>query len=242
MAKQQSKRRRKRYAPGSAYAGDVRPTGILGVLSSRRLMVAIFLLMALALAAGGASAIFSGGLFTGSSSQQDDFVIQDENDAGTPTAEATPVRERYVSLPAMSIDPQRSYVATIKTASGDIQVRLFADRAPQAVNNFVFLAREDFYDGLTFDQVYPGFSAEAGNPGDGSGPVYDLPQENSGTYDKGTLGMASASVFFIALSDSEGDLRQYEGFTPLGQITGGLDVAERLTQGTEIEDIEISEG
>ena len=242
MAKQQSKRRRKRYAPGSAYAGDVRPTGILGVLGSRRTMVVIFLAMALALAVGGASAIFTQGLFGGSNSaQNDDFVIQDENDA-TPTVEATPVRERYVSLPAMSIDPQGSYVATIKTASGDIQVRLFADQAPQTVNNFVFLAREGFYDGLTFDQVYPGFSAEAGNPGDGSGPAYDLPQESGGTYDKGTLGMASASVFFIALRDSESSLRQYEGFTPLGRISGGLDIAERLTQGTKIQGIEISEG
>ena len=240
---QQPKRRRRRYAPGSAYAGDVRPTGILGLMGSRRMIQVVFILMALALAGGGFVGFFGANVFGGGSSNNDDFVVQDKDGDKTPEAGSTPEQQLYTSPPPMSIDPAKSYLATIKTADGEIQVRLFADRAPQTVNNFVFLAREGFYEGLNFSYVQPGFSAQAGSPGEaGGGPTYELPAEKAGTFEKGTLGMASASEFFIALSDSESAARQYQEFTPFGEVTAGLDVAEKLTQGVKIQSIEVSEG
>ena len=247
MAKQQAKRRRKRYEPGSAYAGDVKPPGIFRLFGDVRLIRAVFVLMALALVAGGFSAVFGGGFGFGNTRNQDFVLPEDEEGTATPDANATAEVKQYVAPPAMSIDPGKRYVATIKTAVGEIQVELLADQAPQTVNNFVFLARDGFYDGLTFHQVAQGFDAQAGDPtcatgasgcrGDG-GPGYDLPQEQPGPFEPGTLGMANASQFFIALTASD----QFAQFTPFGRVISGLEVAERLSQGTEIENIEINEG
>src|SRR3990170_6405139 len=249
MAKQQTKRRRKRYEAVSAYAGDVKPAGIFRVFGDVRLIRAVFVLMALALVAGGFGAVFGGTFGFGSQTQNQDFVLPDDNaeDSGTPQANATAEIKQYAAPPAMSIDSGKRYVATIKTALGEIQVELLADQAPQTVNNFVFLARDGFYNGLTFHQVAQGFDAQAGDPtcatgssscrGDG-GPGYDLPQEQPGPFEPGTLGMANASQFFIALTASD----QFAQFTPFGRVISGLDVAERLSQGTEIENIEINEG
>ena len=240
MAKQQTKRRQKRYRAGSAYAGDVRPTGVLGFISSVGMMRIVFIGMALALAVGGLAGVFGSGVFSGGghSGNPQDFVIQDADNSSlvTPQPGATTEGPLYVSLPPMTIDPEKRYVATIKTGDGEIRVELFADQAPQTVNNFVFLAQSGFYNGLSFQQVFEGFSAQAGDPGDG-GPTYGLPQEESGSYKKGTLGMATASQFFIAFTES----KEFEEFTSFGQIISGLDVAEQLTQGIEIQSVEIAE-
>ena len=85
----------------------------------------------------------------------------------------------YSAPPAMQIDPGKSYVATISTAKGDIVVQLDAGAAPQTVNNFVFLAREGFYDGLTFHRVVPDFVIQGGDPlgSGGGGPGYMVPAE-----------------------------------------------------------------
>ena len=248
MAKQQAKRRRKRYQAVSAYAGDVKPAGIFRVFGDVRLIRVVFVLMAMALVAGLFGAVFGFG-FGGSQANRrnTDFVLpEDEEGTATPDANPTAEVKQYVAPPTMSIDPGKRYVATIKTAAGEIQVELLADQAPQTVNNFVFLARDGFYDGLTFHQVAQGFDAQAGDPtcatgasgcrGDG-GPGYDLPQEQPGPFEPGTLGMANASQFFIALTASD----QFAQFTPFGRVISGLEVAEQLSQGTEIENIEISE-
>jgi cyclophilin family peptidyl-prolyl cis-trans isomerase len=85
----------------------------------------------------------------------------------------------YDSAPAMAIDPAKHYVATITTDLGDIVVELHADKAPATVNNFVFLARDGFYDGVTFHRVIRGFMAQTGDPtGTGrGGPGYRFPDE-----------------------------------------------------------------
>ena len=210
------------------------------------MMRIVFIGMALALAVGGLAVFAGGGFGGGGHNSGRDFVIQDEPGlqdapASTPQPGATEEAPAFVSLPDMVIDPGKTYVATITTDDGQFQVRLFADQAPETVNNFVFLAREGFYDGIVFSFVEPGFSAQTGEPDTGDSPSYDLPQEGSGEYAKGTLGMVSASEFFIALSNSDTDVRQYQDFTPFGQITSGLDVAELLTIGAQIQSIEISE-
>ena len=115
----------------------------------------------------------------------------------------------YSSPPDTVIDPGKSYTAVLKTQRGDIRVKLFADKAPKTVNNFVFLARDGFYDGTTFHRVIPDFMVQAGDPtGTGrGGPGYRFADEASALKLKhegpGTLSMANAgpntngSQFFI---------------------------------------------
>lgn len=116
---------------------------------------------------------------------------------------------QYKNPPPMSIDTSKKYQATFKTERGDIRVNLFADHAPITVNNFVFLAREGFYDGTTFHRVITDFMVQGGDPtGTGTGgPGYKFADEPSALGLKhdgpGTLSMANAgantngSQFFI---------------------------------------------
>lgn len=117
--------------------------------------------------------------------------------------------KQYASAPAMQIDPKKKYVAHFVTSKGAFDIELFADRAPVTVNNFVFLARDGFYDGLTFHRVIADFMAQGGDPqGRGSGgPGYKWNDEASAlriAHDApGILSMANAgpntngSQFFI---------------------------------------------
>lgn len=163
-----------------------------------------------------------------------------------PTAEATPegtpapevtATSRYSGPPAMTIDPNKSYLAVIHTGKGDIRVELFAKEAPQTVNNFVFLARDGFYNDLTFHRVVTGFVAQAGDPEGtgGGGPGYTIPDEASGKpFLAGTLGMAkkpdqansAGSQFFITYTDQP---QLNSEFTAFGQIVQGMDVLNALT-------------
>lgn len=155
----------------------------------------------------------------------------------TPSVTATPAPTRsYASAPAMAIDPNQQYTATIKTSKGDVQVQLYAKDAPQTVNSFVFLAEHHFFDGLSFDRVVPGFVIQGGDPkGDGTGgPGYTLPDEvNSHTNDTGALAMANAgpgtdgSQFYIDLAPQP----NLDGhYTVFGQVTSGMDVVQQIGQ------------
>jgi peptidyl-prolyl cis-trans isomerase B (cyclophilin B) len=118
-------------------------------------------------------------------------------------------KKQYSKYPDMVIDPKKSYRATIKTNKGNIELDLFAADTPKTVNNFVFLARDKFYDGLTFHRVIPNFMAQGGDPdGDGrGGPGYRFEDETRGNskqkHETGSLSMANAgpntngSQFFI---------------------------------------------
>jgi peptidyl-prolyl cis-trans isomerase B (cyclophilin B) len=117
-------------------------------------------------------------------------------------------KKQYSSYPDMVIDPNKSYSAVIETSKGTINLDLFADRAPKTVNNFVFLAREGFYNGLLFHRVISDFMIQGGDPrGDGrGGPGYNWPDEPSALqikHERGSLSMANAgpntngSQFFI---------------------------------------------
>ena len=117
--------------------------------------------------------------------------------------------KQYSSPPAMQIDPKKTYRAVMQTSKGAIAIDLFADRAPITVNNFVFLARDGFYDGVVFHRVLDGFMAQGGDPtGSGrGGPGYRWDDEASALRipheAPGTLSMANAgpntngSQFFI---------------------------------------------
>jgi cyclophilin family peptidyl-prolyl cis-trans isomerase len=147
-----------------------------------------------------------------------------------------PVAKSYSQPPTMAIDPNKDYRATISTTQGDIKVQLLPKDAPMAVNNFVFLAREGFYDGVKFHRVIKGFMIQGGDPtGTGrGGPGYrfndELEKAPRGGYKKGTLAMANAgpntngSQFFIMDADY-GLPPQYVAF---GQVTDGQDVVTKI--------------
>jgi cyclophilin family peptidyl-prolyl cis-trans isomerase len=140
--------------------------------------------------------------------------------------------KQYSAPPPMRIDPQKKYVATFETARGDIVVELFADKAPHTVNNFVFLAREGFYDNTTFHRVIPDFMAQGGDPtGTGTGgPGYRFADEfhPSLRHDgPGTLSMANAgpgtngSQFFITYVATPWLDNKHAVF---GRVTQGMEV------------------
>ncbi|HEY5891485.1 MAG TPA: peptidylprolyl isomerase [Acidimicrobiia bacterium] len=140
----------------------------------------------------------------------------------------------YDSQPELTVDLAKKYSATIKTNHGDIDVELLVERSPQTVNNFVFLAREGFYDGVIFHRVIEGFMIQGGDPtGTGSGgPGYKFRDEveGPGTYARGTMAMANAgphtngSQFFIMHKD--GGLPH--SYTIFGQVKDGLDVVDSI--------------
>ncbi len=142
---------------------------------------------------------------------------------------------QWSSPPSMSIDQGKEYQATIKTNLGDIVVQLFPEDAPLAVNNFVFLAREGFYNGVKFHRVVKDFVIQSGDPtGTGSGgPGYKFADEAvTRDYVAGTLAMANSgantngSQFFITLADFSGQLPK--DYTIFGIVTSGFDVVQSI--------------
>ena len=102
--------------------------------------------------------------------------------APTQTPIPVPTLQQYDSPPPLTIDPDKSYTATLELQKGgEFVIELFAKEAPVTVNNFIFLAREGYYDGVTFHRVIPGFMAQGGDPtGTGrGGPGYTIPDEFS---------------------------------------------------------------
>ncbi len=143
----------------------------------------------------------------------------------------------YAAPPAMAIDPTKTYIATIETDKGDIVVQLFADKAPNTVNNFVFLAREGFYDNTTFHRVIADFMAQAGDPtGTGrGGPGYRFADEFDATLKHdgpGVLSMANAgantngSQFFITFAETSWLDGRHAVF---GKVIEGLDVLKSIS-------------
>jgi len=154
-----------------------------------------------------------------------------------PTPET--VLEQYNAEPPMTIDVSKQYAATFKMANGgEFIVQLFDDQAPKTVNNFVFLARNGFYDGTTFHRVLDGFMAQGGDP-DGTGmggPGYQFEDEFSPelTFDRaGLLAMANSgpntngSQFFITY-DATPHLNNLH--TIFGEVVEGMDVVNALTR------------
>ncbi len=174
---------------------------------------------------------------------------------GTPSATATPVAvintvppaissatpggpgQQWPAPPTMTIDPTKIYLATFKTAKGDIKVQLFADKAPQTVNNFIFLAKAGFYNNTTFHRVIASFMAQGGDPtGTGSGgPGYQFADEfhpDLTFAEPGLLAMANGgpgtngSQFFITYVPTEWLTGLH---TIFGKVVEGMDVALTLT-------------
>lgn len=200
------------------------------------------------------------------------FAFACKGDGGnTPNGETpesspalAPTPKTYSERPEVTISADKKYSAVVETTKGTFKIELRPDIAIETVNSFIFLAREDFYNGVTFHRVIPGFVAQGGDPtGTGSGsPGYTLPAEFSEEpYVRGTVGMArvdtdvnsAGSQWFITYND------QYQGalngqYTVFGKVTEGMEVVDALTprdpsnvatpqpEGDKIIGIEITEG
>jgi cyclophilin family peptidyl-prolyl cis-trans isomerase len=141
--------------------------------------------------------------------------------------------QQWNQPPAMEIDPTAQYTATVRTSEGTISVRLFADEAPNTVNNFVFLARQGFYDGVIFHRTIPGFMVQGGDPtGSGrGGPGYRFADEKvRRPYSRGTLAMANSgpntngSQFFIM----HADYGLPPNYTIFGEVIDGLEAVDAI--------------
>ncbi|MBI4188441.1 MAG: peptidylprolyl isomerase [Chloroflexi bacterium] len=147
----------------------------------------------------------------------------------------------------MTIDTSKQYTATIETKKGKLVLELFAKDVPRTVNNFVFLAREGFYDGVTFHRVIPGFMAQGGDPtGSGmGGPGYSFTDEfTKHSHVTGALSMANAgpntngSQFFITYAPQPHLDGKHSVF---GQLIQGMDVLEKLQNGDVMTRVTIQE-
>ena len=147
----------------------------------------------------------------------------------------------------MRIDTTKQYTATIETKKGNLVLELFASDVPVTVNNFVFLARERFYDGTTFHRVIPGFMAQGGDPtGTGRGnPGYSFADEfTEHTHVTGALSMANSgpntngSQFFITYTPQPHLNGKHSVF---GQLIKGMDILEKIKSGDTIIWITIDE-
>ncbi len=147
--------------------------------------------------------------------------------------------KQYDAQPAMNIETDRVYKVNIETDKGTISLDLFPEYAPLTVNNFVTLAKDGFYDGVTFHRVISNFMIQGGDPtGTGmGGPGYNFKDEfsdNPLTHETGSLSMANAgpgtngSQFFITHSPQPHLNGKH---TVFGKVTSGQDVVDRIAQG-----------
>jgi peptidyl-prolyl cis-trans isomerase B (cyclophilin B) len=157
--------------------------------------------------------------------------------------------KQYAAPPPMSIDVNKTYVATFETSKGKIVCELFTKDAPKTVNNFVFLARDNFYDGTVFHRVINDFMIQGGDPtGTGrGGPGYRFEDEFKGNPNRhavGSLSMANAgpntngSQFFITHIVTD----WLDGkHTVFGKVLEGQDIVNAITQGDQLKSLKIEE-
>jgi cyclophilin family peptidyl-prolyl cis-trans isomerase len=258
MSPSSSKRNRKRQNAAAARAAQLEAarqakrrqtlirTGILGAF-----VVAVAVILAFVAGGGGDKENVSAGKSTTTTgdatttSASPDTTATTAAGAGTSeitcndTEPATKGNGKtYEKAPEMTIDPAKKYTATMETSCGKMVIELDAKNAPVGTNNFVFLAREKFYDGLSFHRVIQDFVIQGGDPkGDGTGgPGYDVPAEppkdkfkigdlaaaKAPTDPNGTMG----SQFFVITGSRGAQLpNEYARF---GTVTDGVKVAQKL--------------
>ena len=161
-----------------------------------------------------------------------------------PTANSSRKFDKFPGV--LPLDQLRNRTALIKTNKGGISIEFFGSEAPKAVSNFIFLAKNGFYDGLTFHRREEGFVIQGGDPaGNGSGgPGYQFEDEPvTRNYDRGIVAMANAgsntngSQFFIMLADNSTLPKNY---TIFGKVTSDMNVVDQIKVGDKMEKISIN--
>lgn len=157
---------------------------------------------------------------------------------GCSSSVPSPKPMSWSTPPAMQIDTSRKYTATVNTTMGSFKIQLFAQESPLTVNNFVFLSRQGYYDGVRFHRIIKDFMIQTGDPkGNGTGgPGYKFADELPPPYhyDPGIVAMANSgpntngSQFFICTGPSARNLDSYPNYTQFGKIIEGMNVVEKI--------------
>ncbi|MFH2019305.1 MAG: peptidylprolyl isomerase [bacterium] len=192
--------------------------------------------------------IFAGSLIfkrNPASTENSDLNLNQINGASSaPKAEDTmtsPSPTKSLAKPAMLIDVKKTYLVTLHTTVGDIQIELDNKNTPITANNFYYLAKEGFYDNVIFHRTIPGFMIQGGDPtGTGAGsPGYKFADEPiSGKYTRGTVAMANSgpdtngSQFFIMHADF--DLQP--NYVIFGHVVSGLETVDKIATAPTIQD------
>jgi cyclophilin family peptidyl-prolyl cis-trans isomerase/protein-disulfide isomerase len=185
---------------------------------------------------GTPSAIVNGGIVPGESLPRD-LAVWEEFVTGEKAMQDLAARQ-YKAAPPMTIDTTARYLAHVEMASGDtFTIELLPQSAPQTVNSFIFLAREGWFDGVTFHRVLPGFVAQTGDPsGTGrGGPGYMLPNEIDPTLSHDQAGMVAMANAGPNTNGSQwyityGDVSQLDGsYTIFGRVTENMNIVEAIT-------------
>lgn len=170
-----------------------------------------------------------------SSPQTKTAPVRQAPPAAAPNDNKLTDKKMYTTPPQMTIDTEKTYTATLKTSAGDIIVSLNAKETPVTANNFIFLAREKFYDGTIFHRAIKGFMIQGGDPeGTGmGGPGYRFDDEPfEGEYARGTLAMANAgpdtngSQFFIMHQDSP----LPPNYVIFGKVISGMEAVDKIAE------------
>jgi len=157
--------------------------------------------------------------------------------------------KKWTAPPEMQIDTNKTYKVAIETNKGSMELELYPEHAPKTVNNFVFLAREGYYDGVSFHRVISDFMIQGGDPtGTGrGGPGYKFEDELTGNplkHERCVISMANAgpntngSQFFITHSPQ---LHLDGNHTVFGKVVAGLDIVDAIEQGDTMVKLTISE-
>ncbi|MED4603991.1 peptidylprolyl isomerase [Paenibacillus validus] len=170
----------------------------------------------------------------------------DNSNASHPSAQpnastgttSEPGKKTWSSPPEMKIDANKSYTATVTTSKGTFVIELFAKDAPKTVNNFVFLAKEGFYNNITFHRIIQSFMVQTGDPlGNGTGgPGYKFPDELKSPYkyEPGIVAMANSgpntngSQFFICTGEDSKSLNKLPNYTIFGKVVEGMDTVQKI--------------
>ena len=170
-------------------------------------------------------------IFSRNNSQPEKLTQQDEQSA----TDSSIMKKPYSASPPMTIDAKKKYAATLETSKGTVAVELFASEAPNTVNNFVFLARDGFYDQTTFHRVVKDFMIQGGDPkGDGTGgPGYKFADEKvTRDYKRGIVAMANSgpdtngSQFFIM----HADYPLPKNYVIFGRVVSGIEVVDKIAE------------
>ncbi|SFL84410.1 Peptidyl-prolyl cis-trans isomerase (rotamase)-cyclophilin family [Paenibacillus sp. 1_12] len=147
-------------------------------------------------------------------------------------------KKSWTAPPAMTIDVKKTYQATVATSKGSFKIDLYAKDAPLTVNNFVFLAKEGFYNDIVFHRIIESFMIQTGDPlGVGSGgPGYSFQDElkTPYKYEPGIVAMANAgpntngSQFFICTGEDSKNLNKSPNYTIFGKVTEGMDIVKKI--------------
>jgi cyclophilin family peptidyl-prolyl cis-trans isomerase len=173
--------------------------------------------------------------------EKQDITSLKETQKAKEAIETNQKQAMHDKAPAMTLDTKKKYQAVMSTDKGDMTIELFASATPITVNNFVFLAKEGFYDNTVFHRVVKDFMIQGGDPtGTGSGgPGYKFNDEKfEGEYTRGTVAMANAgpntngSQFFIV----QKDVALPKNYVIFGKVVAGLDVVDAIGNA------EVSEG